>query len=343
MTLRNILRCISILAFSLTSFTLSAQTKLSPGEQPEMTVDNKGTVRLIFGQKDKIFFSTSTDNGRTFGEPQLIAEVKNMHLGHTRGPQIATSKDFSLVTAMDTEGNIHSFVLNHKTGTWQKSQNVNDVIGSAPEGLMSIAADDNNKFFAVWLDIRINKHNNICFSSFENEKWSANKFIYQSPEGIVCSCCKPSVETRGKTLAVMFRNSLKGSRDLYFMTSSNEGKTFGGAEKLGTGTWVLEGCPMDGGGLTINSKNQIQTAWQRDGFVYYSIPGQPEERVGEGRNVSLTNDIVSWQKGKDLVMRKRGSEEQKIGQGSALQLHQLPDNSLLGVWEQEKQIVFSRL
>ena len=80
-----------------------------------------------------------------------------MHLGMTRGPQIASSKDYSIVTAMDKKGNINCFRLDHKSGEWTKIKNVNDVDASAPEGLMSLAADNNNNFYAVWLNIPLVK------------------------------------------------------------------------------------------------------------------------------------------------------------------------------------------
>src|SRR5688572_398019 len=82
-----------------------AQTSLAAGEQPQMSLDAKGIIRLVYGEKDKILFTESKDNGSTFSKPVLVAEIPGMHLGMTRGPQIATSKDYSLVTAMDKEGN----------------------------------------------------------------------------------------------------------------------------------------------------------------------------------------------------------------------------------------------
>ena len=36
----------------------NAQTALAPGEQPQITVDARGLIRLVYGEKDKIFFTT---------------------------------------------------------------------------------------------------------------------------------------------------------------------------------------------------------------------------------------------------------------------------------------------
>ena len=333
-----------VLIFSFGCLVVAkAQTKLASGEQPQITVDTKGIVRLVFGDKNIIYFSTSTDNGNTFNSPALVGQVTDMHLGMTRGPQLATSKDYSLVTAMDKKGNIHAFRQTHKTGKWEKISNVNDVDGSAPEGLMSISADENNTFYAAWLDLREDRKNNICFSSLNEKKWSLNKFAYKSPESHVCECCKPSIVAKGRTVSIMFRNWLQGSRDLYLITSSNGGQSFSDAQKLGEGTWPLKGCPMDGGGLSIDSKNKIHTAWQREGIVYYTDPGQAEQKLGEGRLVNIAENIITWEKGADLILKKWNSTEQRIGEGTALKVYEFKDKSILAVWEKDGQIVFKKI
>jgi hypothetical protein len=340
MTLKSGLTLFLLISISVAS----AQTILAPGEQPQITVDARGLIRLVYGEKDKVFFTTSKDNGKTFDTPQLIGQVSEMHLGMTRGPQLATSRDFSVVTAMDKKGNIHSFRLSHKSGKWQKIKNVNDVDASAPEGLMSISADDQNNFYAVWLDLREDRKNNIGFSSLGgNSEWIKNKFAYKSPEDHVCECCKPTVAVKGTNISIMFRNWLRGSRDLYLINSTDGGKTFSSAQKLGNGTWQLKGCPMDGGGVTIDSHNQISTAWQREGQVFYAEPGKPEQKIGDGRHVGLTGKIITWERGSDLIVKVIDQPEQKIGEGTALKVLELQDKTKLLVWEANDKIVFKKI
>jgi hypothetical protein len=245
---------------------------------------------------------------------------------------------------MDQKGTIHSLILDHKTGAWKKMKNVNDVDDSAPEGLMGIAADGENNFYAVWLDIRENKRNNICFSTLNaNSAWTKNKIVYKSPDEHVCECCKPSVAVKDDLVSIMFRNLVDGSRDLYLMTSSNKGRTFNEAQKLGTGTWKLNACPMDGGGLTVNSKNAIRTVWRRDGQVFYAEPGKPEILIGEGRSCNITGDIINWNDGLDLIVKRDKAEPFTIGKGSALRVAPFSNKSMVAVWEVEKQVVYKTI
>jgi hypothetical protein len=320
------------------------QSKIGDGEQPQVTLHNSGAIRLVYGNADEIYYSISSDNGKTFSAPVVAGRVKEMHLGMTRGPQLASSRDFSVITAMDKKGNIHAFKLTHKSGQWEKMQNVNDLDGSAPEGLMSIAADDQNNFYAVWLDVRENRKNNICFSSFGGKRpWSNNEFVYRSPDGHVCECCKPSIAVNRKSVSIMFRNWLNGSRDLYLITSDNKGERFSQAQKLGLGTWPLKGCPMDGGGLSIDSRKNIHTAWQRDGIVFYAQPGNPEEKLGEGRGVGVSGRLIHWQKGSSLLFKPFNGDEQSVGEGTGLKMLELKDKSIVAIWEKNDQIVYKKM
>lgn len=327
------------------SWVIPNDKSIAAGQQPQITIDNLGTLRIVYGSGDKIYCATSTDNGQTFPDIQMVGEVKDMHLGMSRGPQVATSKNYTLVSAMDKEGTIHIFQLQHKSGKWAKTALVNDKMGTAPEGLMSIAADQADNFYAVWLDIRDDKKNKICFATTTNhgKTWSKNKIAYQSPDGTVCECCKPNIVVSQSKIYVMFRNWLNGSRDLYLLSSTNKGVTFNAPTKLGEGTWKLNGCPMDGGGLVVGEKYNISTVWQRNGEIYYAKPNEAEKQIAIGRRCSITdskNPIITWQEGKNLKAKELNKGDVfDIGEGNFVKAVRTTDNKILFVWEQEGRII----
>jgi hypothetical protein len=250
---------------------------------------------------------------------------------------------------MDKTGDLYWFRLNNSTREWEKMGTINDLKGSAPEGLMGIAADKNDNFYAVWQDIRTGKHNEIYFSTLSTgaTHWSPNRLIYESPDGHVCECCKPNVYAEGQTVAVMFRNWLAGSRDLYLLRSKNKGQSFDKAQKLGEDTWKLNGCPMDGGGIAIDRSGAIHTVWQRKGVVYYCLPGQKELSVGKGRICSIAagrEPVISMEKGDTLeIIKPIPQHATIIGRGGFLQSMPLPDNTTLCVWQQDKAIKFKKV
>ncbi|MBS1528613.1 MAG: hypothetical protein JST19_23405 [Bacteroidetes bacterium] len=304
---------------------------------------------MVYGQTDKIYYLESHDGGLTFSKPAMIAEVPGMPLGMSRGPQLATSRRYTIVTVMDKPGNIHWFRLDNATGKWHAMGLINDQKGSAPEGLMHIAADRNDHFYAVWLDIRTGRSNQPYFADLPANavKWSKNRIVYQSPEGHTCECCQPHIAVNGAEVDIMFRNWLNGSRDLYLVTSHNCGASFSKAQKLGNGTWKLNGCPMDGGGLVAGGTT-AQTTWQRQGTIYYCKPGQPEVDLGPGRNstIAISNGqtVVSFQSEDTLkLVSLPGRKEQTVGTGEFIKSAALPDNKLACVWEKDGKIFFREM
>ncbi|MFD2148045.1 hypothetical protein [Mucilaginibacter antarcticus] len=335
----------------VTGFTAQANVILTDvytvgkGKQPQISVDNAGIVRVVYGLDDKVLCATSTDHAKTFGNPVLVAQVPGMHLGMGRGPQLASSGRWSIVTVMDQAGDIHWFKQSSGAAKWQAMGIINDMKGSAPEGMMAIGADNKDNFYAVWLDVRIGKRNQICFSSLsaKSGKWAANRIIYQSPDMHVCECCKPSIAVAGNTVAVMFRNWINGSRDLYTLKSVNGGQSFLAAQKMGLGTWKLDGCPMDGGDIRIGAKNQVQTTWQRKGEIYFAQDGDPEVYIGKGKTCSLTGKVeqpVITYKDRDTLkmMALSTKKASVIGEGDFAKSVQITKDRFLFVWEQAGQI-----
>jgi len=333
-----------LLFFLTTSFATTEAAEIR-GQQPNVGIDTKGIIRMVYGDGEKIYCITSANNGNSFSNPVLVGEINNMHLGHTRGPQIASSKNYTLISAIDKAGTVHSYRLNHQSGKWTKLGSVNDSKGSAVEGLMAVTADTEDNFHAVWLDIRSEKKNNIFFSSINgrSSSWSKNLMVYKSPDEHVCECCKPNISANKGRIVIGFRNWLMGSRDIYYAVSTNKGKTFSDPEKSGTGTWRLNACPMDGGGLAISESGITSAAWRRNSEVYYWTEDQQEQKLGTGRDVSMaqskTNTVVSWQdKNKIKVMDLKKDKISEIGNGISPRVYTLANGKILCVWEDDKMV-----
>jgi hypothetical protein len=329
---------------------LAAESTISTGSQPQVSADNKGIIRIVFGDKDNIFCATSANQGVSFSKPALVGHITNMHLGMSRGPQLASSANYSVITAMDKSGNIHWFRLKNSSSKWEKMGVINDIDQSAPEGLMGIAADKKDNFYAVWLDTRTGHRNQVYFSGLaaKSTSWSKNILAYQSPDGHVCECCKPNIAVHGQEVAIMFRNWLSGSRDLYVTKSVDGGKVFQPAQKMGTNTWALNGCPMDGGGIVVDEANSIHTAWQRKGEIFYAQPGGSEKLIGKGRNCAITaagtKTIISFQENDTLkVVSPPNKNAVMVGKGGFLKSIPLGSKQMLCVWEQDNVIKFKKI
>jgi hypothetical protein len=206
-----------------------------------------------------------------------------------RGPRIAVAGRALVVTAVygregkGRDGDILAWRSIDGGKTWSGPSRVNDVAGSAREGLHAMAGGPAGQLACAWLDLR-QKGTRIYGSTSKDggKTWAANTLVYESPDGTVCQCCHPSVAFgQDGSWVVMWRNALGGARDMY-VARSTVGGSFGPAGKLGSGTWPLDACPMDGGGLAVGSGGAISTAWRRARRVYACDAGRPEVDLGPG-------------------------------------------------------------
>ncbi len=311
------------------------------GQMPNAIKDNSDNLHIVYGSGDSIMYSVSSDEGKTFSQPQVIALLPKLAASHTRGPQIAATKFGVTVTACNTAGNIYSY-RNDGKGKWSQPVRVNDVDTIAKEGLMALSGDGES-FFAVWLDLRGNKKNKIvgARSTDGGKTWQKNILIYASPDTTVCECCKPSVAVKGNNVYVMFRNWLDEKRDMYLIQSSDDGNTFGQAQKLGNGTWKLNGCPMDGGGISV-SDGKYQTVWRREGKIYACEPGKPETEIGEGRGCTIESsngkNVYAWTEKDEVVCFLPSGEKKYLGNGQLPVVEAMNNDQVICIWENEKQI-----
>ena len=133
-----------------------------PARVPQFAVDGN-TVALVFGSKQSIYFSSSTDAGKTFSEPVRVAESPVLPLTRHRGPRVVFSSGAIVVTAvvgtmasagehshgLPSDGDLKAWRSEDRGRTWSKGVSVNDVTGASSEGLHSLAADAKGNLFAV--------------------------------------------------------------------------------------------------------------------------------------------------------------------------------------------------
>lgn len=314
---------------------------IAAGQMPNAAKDNGNNLHLTYGAGDSIMYSFFKNGGGSFSTPSLISVLPKLAASHTRGPQIAVTSNGLVLTACNDMGDIFSFVRDG-SGEWKQTGKVNDVDTVAKENLMALGADGNNAF-AVWLDLR-DKHNKIfgAKSSDGGKTWAKNVLVYASPDTTVCECCKPSVVVKGNNVYVMFRNWLNGNRDLHLIQSSDGGQTFGQAQKLGIGSWALNGCPMDGGGLVVNNNGSVQTVWNRKGKIYAAEPGKEERELGEGRSCTVESvngkNVYAWAENGEVVILKPQGAKQNLGKGQLPIIKAVNNEHILCIWEMDKHI-----
>jgi len=262
---------------------LGNPVRVTPSEftgarQPQIAATAKGEVFVTFGLSNSVYVAASKDGAKSFTAPKKIGEVTQLALGMRRGPRIVTGENTLTVTAIShQDGNLYAWTSDNGGESWSKPLAINTVATSAREGMHGLAGNGKGDILAVWLDLR-NKKTELwgAKSSDGGKTWDANIKIYKSPDETICECCHPSVIfTPNGEIVAMWRNWLNGSRDMYRSVSLDGGKTFSAATKLGTGTWPLKGCPMDGGDLTA-AFQQTAYVWRREQQLFFTTEPSSE-------------------------------------------------------------------
>jgi hypothetical protein len=307
---------------SIASDSMEIASSVAPHhpQQPQVAVDAKGGIHIVYGMGDAVRYCRSTDGGKHFSAAIDLPPTYTISLGMRRGPRIAVTDKAICVSVIGgkegkgRDGDVLAMRSLDGGKTWSEPVMVNDAANSAREGLHSMATGPGGEMACVWLDLR-NKKTEVMAAISRNGggTWSKNMLVYESPQGSVCECCHPSAafDRRGQ-LSVLWRNSLDGARDMYVATSA-DGKTFDQPRKLGTGTWQLNACPMDGGAIAALPKDQLATVWRRDKSIYLSLAGDERERLlgpGEQPSIAATSQgaYIVW-------LTKRGSTLQLLKPG----------------------------
>ena len=320
-----------------------------------------GIVVMAFGAANSVYVATSTNEGQSFSKPVKVFETRVLPLSRHRGPRVVITRGAIVVTAvtgqteatgphahgLPSDGDLYVWRSMDSGKTWSKAVRINDVPSAAREGLHTLATDGNGNLFAAWLDLR--KEGTRLYGAFSIDAgatWLPNTAIYESPDGTICQCCHPSAMYGDDgAVHVMWRNCLNGARDMYLI-SAGASRHFGKAEKLGTGSWKITACPMDGGGIARVGSRTI-TAWRRADEIFMAEPGQPETRLGQGKDVALAvsrgHTYAVWIAGTRLESWRAGRQDILAPKAAFPSLVALPGGGVLAAWEEDDAISLRRL
>lgn len=324
----------------------------APWRQPQLAMDG-ATAVLAYGAGNDVYAAVSKDAGKSFGAPVLVGNAGVISLGRHRGPRVAISGGNIVIAAIAGEkgkgqdGELFAWRSTDGGKSWSKQKQISDAPGAAREGLHALAAGPNGTFFATWLDLRQKGTRLMATISKDGgQTWSPNFSVYESPDGHICECCHPSaVITADGAIHVMFRNWLGGSRDMWLATSRDHGKSFT-AKKVGEGTWVLNACPMDGGGLAAKANGEIVTSWRRDKQIFWTDGTKFQAPDWNGKDSALALDaqgkpVIVWTDGM-RVMAYDGAVRELAPHGGYAAVA-ASKSAVLAAWESGNGISFQRL
>jgi hypothetical protein len=216
----------------------------SDATQPQVAVDTRGNVYVVFLQKGNVAVCASTDRGKTFGTPTVAIDAGGKARGgRQRGPRIGVdAKGNLVVTCPLTFDKVEAakkypvtelYLTTSSDGgkTWAKPLRVNEVDRKAPEALHWMAVAPDGSAHVSWLDMRERKRGqDLYYTTVRGGKVSKNVKVAED----VCECCAPglAVDDKGNPVVAYREGGPKESRELFAMRSTDGGASFGKAVRL---------------------------------------------------------------------------------------------------------------
>ncbi len=250
------------------------------GRVPEVALDKKGVLHLVYGKEQDGYYVQSRDSGKTFSAPvQVNQRAGTITVGAERGVKIAIGKD----------GVIHAVWLGHyqKGGgiwytrstdggkTFAPERNVQDTnVGSDSP---AIVADASGHVLVFWLDARLPKDAEnpvteaiiLARSTDNGATFARNEIVKYDFAGRACACCRLEARLSGDNVYIAFRTGFHNLRDFYLLTGRKTENNFQ-AVRVSEDNWKLEGCPMSGADFRVENNGQVTLSWMSQGKVYWS-------------------------------------------------------------------------
>lgn len=269
------------------------------GLQPQLAVDDKGTVHLIYFKGEAangdIFYVYSRDAGATFSAPKRVNSQPGSAVatGTIRGAQIAVGQAGQVHVAWNGSGQATPKGLPNPEMPAGSPHNGSPLLYArlnagrtafepqrnlmtrtfALDGGGSIAADRAGNVYVAW---HAGSHGAakdesgravwIAASRDGGATFAAEAPAWNQPTG-ACACCGLRIWTGADGAVYVLYRSATGvvNRDIYLLASNDRGKSFRGSL---VHKWNIGACPMSSMSFA-NATGGVVGAWETEEQVYF--------------------------------------------------------------------------
>lgn len=229
--------------------------------------DRKSLHAIFAAAKDKssqtlIAYLHSEDNGLHWSEPIEIGNRISSTLESSAGNDVQIAADGKMLMAMwqvrgelPGMGPLVSLYSSDGGKTW--TQGANPTASETDQSHPDLVADSQGRFHVVWLDDRDeNGYQGIRYarSSDGGQHWDHRQTVDDSS----CSCCwNRLLPGPDNQLYTLYRDM--EPRDMALAISGDAGQAWRRRSTVGEFNWVFDGCPHNGGALTISDSGSLHS------------------------------------------------------------------------------------
>lgn len=250
---------------------------------PDVAVDGKGVLHVVYALDRNAYYVRSTDNGATFSKPSRVNSEGSVEfrMGE-RGPKLAVGSDGTVHVvwadfwAPGVQTHVRYARSRDDGKTFAPPTKVSTTNGIDGVTLAADGSGDVLVFWhvakppqqeipqATWLHVSRSGDNGATFGP-EGRVEIANH------SGLACSMCmmRARIGADGEVLLI-FRSAEKNVRDFYLLKGPKRDNKLT-AVRVNTDNWELKTCPMCGPELTLGPDGRLLCAFMSRHKVYWSL------------------------------------------------------------------------
>ena len=249
---------------------------------PDVVVDAKGVLHMVYGLGDNAWYVHSMDNGATFSPPVRVNSVGKVELRMgERGPKLAVGNDGGIhVVWADrwSQGAQCRVRYARSTNGGSSFEPVQQISPMPGVDGATIAADDEGNVLVFWhvFDPPQEEVPNghwiyLSRSTDHGTRFAeAERVRIANVQDLACSMCmmRARIGDDGNVY-LAFRSAEKNIRDFYVLRSRKTENDFT-ALRVNKDNWELKTCPMCGPELTMDGQGRAYCAFMSRHRVYWS-------------------------------------------------------------------------
>jgi len=241
-----------------------------------------GDLWRVWVHQQSMYLQTSSDNGATFSSQKRVA-IANEKISARKEnrPKIAFDKfnGVYLSWAMPREkkytADVRFSYSNDYGETFSQPVTINDDNLLAGHSFNEMLVSDNGDVSIVWLDSRIayqlRKHGkesigSALFMATANPRLSPDKhkvrFTNRQLANNTCVCCRIAMDfTQQGQLAILWRHIYPDNIREFALLTLTEDAQPPVPIQISYDHWQINGCPHQGGGISIDKNNRYHMVW----------------------------------------------------------------------------------
>lgn len=244
-----------------------------------------GDLWRVWALNSSIYFQTSMDNGETFSAiSRVTIDEEKISARNENRPKIAFDKHQGVYLSWATPkekkhtADIRFSYSSDYGKTFTKPVTVNDDNLLTGHSFNEMLVTEEGEVSIVWLDSRLSHqlrlqgkktNGSALFLGKANYRKNETRFVNEQLANNTCVCCRIAMDYNNHGELAVFWRHIYGDniREFALLTLAQGEHAQQVPYQISYDRWKINGCPHQGGAISINENNRYHMVWFNQGEV----------------------------------------------------------------------------